>query len=313
MRREERVTVQGPIKEQQPDGMSHRGVNPPPSTPKGPSWDKTNLLLGKILLGHVWHTNFRPPPPHYFSGGWRWLPAPLRSAGPLCPCCMAMARHALDGRPLPPCSSSKAKCLEMLHTTEGYHRGCEPLHRPLAAGHNHQKPFASPASPSSTSGQSAWANPTSGGWPRPSDARVTPPWHAETCGAVLSLGLVPYDGKSRASLNNSAPVGDGRLGGGGGGAARMHSKGRGLRSGPRGGYAGGWRRLPKRLGAVTVGYKCHWCRHLASGRQWLGIGWAAWRVGWGTPPPPSNASLGRRPSPPPHHPNPLRDWGKFFF
>ena len=26
MRREERVTVQGPIKEQQPDGMSHRGV-----------------------------------------------------------------------------------------------------------------------------------------------------------------------------------------------------------------------------------------------------------------------------------------------
>ena len=25
MRREERVTVQGPIKEQQPDGMSHRG------------------------------------------------------------------------------------------------------------------------------------------------------------------------------------------------------------------------------------------------------------------------------------------------
>ena len=26
MRREERVTVQGPVKEQQPDGMSHRGV-----------------------------------------------------------------------------------------------------------------------------------------------------------------------------------------------------------------------------------------------------------------------------------------------
>ena len=25
MRREERVTVQGPLKEQQPDGMSHRG------------------------------------------------------------------------------------------------------------------------------------------------------------------------------------------------------------------------------------------------------------------------------------------------
>ena len=28
MRREERVTVQGPVKEQQPDGMSHRGLEP---------------------------------------------------------------------------------------------------------------------------------------------------------------------------------------------------------------------------------------------------------------------------------------------
>ena len=27
MRREERVTVQGPVKKQQPDGMSHRGSN----------------------------------------------------------------------------------------------------------------------------------------------------------------------------------------------------------------------------------------------------------------------------------------------
>ena len=27
--------------------------------------------------------------------------------------------------------------------------------------------------------------------------------------------------------------------------------------GPGGGWIGGWRRLPKRLGAVTVGYKCH--------------------------------------------------------
>ena len=29
MRREERVTVQGPVKEQQPDGMSHGEVPPP--------------------------------------------------------------------------------------------------------------------------------------------------------------------------------------------------------------------------------------------------------------------------------------------
>ena len=36
-------------------------------------------------------------------------------------------------------------------------------------------------------------------------------------------------------------------------AAGVRSRGRGL----RGGQTGGWRRLPKRLGAVTVGYKCH--------------------------------------------------------
>ena len=34
MRREERVTVQGPVKKQQPDGMSHRGGPPPLQTPK---------------------------------------------------------------------------------------------------------------------------------------------------------------------------------------------------------------------------------------------------------------------------------------
>ena len=32
----------------------------------------------------------------------------------------------------------------------------------------------------------------------------------------------------------------------------MHEKGRDLRGGPRSGSLGGWRRLPKRLGAVTV-------------------------------------------------------------
>ena len=35
MRREERVTIQGPVKEQQPDGMSHRGAGPPPLSSKG--------------------------------------------------------------------------------------------------------------------------------------------------------------------------------------------------------------------------------------------------------------------------------------
>ena len=41
------------------------------------------------------------------------------------------------------------------------------------------------------------------------------------------------------------------------------------------------RRLPKRLGAVTVGDKCHERWHLASGGQWLGIDWAPWRRGGG--------------------------------
>ena len=37
---------------------------------------------------------------------------------------------------------------------------------------------------------------------------------------------------------------------------RMHQKVRGLGGGPRGGWTSGRRRLPKRLGAVTVGYEC---------------------------------------------------------
>ena len=38
MRREERVTVQGPVKEQQPDGMSHRGGEGGPTHPTHPPW-----------------------------------------------------------------------------------------------------------------------------------------------------------------------------------------------------------------------------------------------------------------------------------
>ena len=41
--------------------------------------------------------------------------------------------------------------------------------------------------------------------------------------------------------------------GGGGGMDALEGD---LRGGPRSGWTGGWRRLPKRLGAVTVGYKC---------------------------------------------------------
>ena len=52
------------------------------------------------------------------------------------------------------------------------------------------------------------------------------------------------------------------------------------------GWRGGWRRLPKRLGAVTVGYNNHGRLHVPSGGQRLGIGWAPWGGGGrGLPPP----------------------------
>ena len=47
--------------------------------------------------------------------------------------------------------------------------------------------------------------------------------------------------------------------------AGMHEKGRHTRGRPRSGYAGGWRSLPKRLGAVTGGYKRHGSWHLCQG------------------------------------------------
>ena len=104
---------------------------------------------------------------------------------------------------------------------------------------------------------------------------------------------------------------------GGGGIWRtpppgMHWKGRHLRGGPRGGWTGGWRRLPKRLRAVTVGYKCHRGWHLTAGGQWLGIGWAPWRGARGAPPLPMHP----RPSPPPApHPKPkqLSSWENEIF
>ena len=52
MQREERVTVQGPVKEQQPDGMSHRGCS--------------------SVGARVWKV---------FPGGHKWRPAPVASAG----------------------------------------------------------------------------------------------------------------------------------------------------------------------------------------------------------------------------------------
>ena len=66
--------------------------------------------------------------------------------------------------------------------------------------------------------------------------------------------------RSTGRLMHSDNCMEAKAGGGG-----MHQKGRDPRGGPRSDWTGGWRRLSKRFGAVTVGYKC---QHLASGRQW---------------------------------------------
>ena len=54
MRREERVTVQGPVKEQQPDGMSNRGGG----GDKGGAgmtrgWCLVNLAVVNLALGNL--------------------------------------------------------------------------------------------------------------------------------------------------------------------------------------------------------------------------------------------------------------------
>ena len=111
MRREERVTVQGPAKEQQPDGMSHRGrgggANTPPPPTRISSWEKMKFPndnidwalggaqpfalfgsrpphphpppLSSALGGGGCPTRTIPPPPHTLSceAGQRWsLPRP---------------------------------------------------------------------------------------------------------------------------------------------------------------------------------------------------------------------------------------------
>ena len=75
MRREERLTVQGPVKEQQPDGMSHRGGGGggctylhhrltrrayPPSPPSPPSSVGTGMYLA--LCGALGFGLFSPCP-----------------------------------------------------------------------------------------------------------------------------------------------------------------------------------------------------------------------------------------------------------
>ena len=86
--------------------------------------------------------------------------------------------------------------------------------------------------------------------------------------------LLSFSGHGRGPSWGVCARPDGR---GGGGQAGLHQKGRDLRGGPRGGEAGGWRRLPKRLGrllSVTSAMEAGTWRR---GGQWLGVGWAPWR------------------------------------
>ena len=105
MRREERVTVQGPVKEQQPDGMSHRG-DPSPKTPSPPPQTKVTIVgkneiynrenLVRPFLVHQVLGPKAPPP----------LPPPLLKRSPAPPRLQALRiveaqLHALDKQAYP--------------------------------------------------------------------------------------------------------------------------------------------------------------------------------------------------------------------
>ena len=60
MQREERVTVQGPAKKQQPDGMSHRGLADRPDS-KCPAVPPTPLQTSKWSYGSMDFVGTRGP------------------------------------------------------------------------------------------------------------------------------------------------------------------------------------------------------------------------------------------------------------
>ena len=67
MRREERVTVQGPVKEQQPDGMSHGGGN------------EAETTRSKIAVPHSVCVDAWPAPLHLCTSPCRFLCRPASS------------------------------------------------------------------------------------------------------------------------------------------------------------------------------------------------------------------------------------------
>ena len=64
MRREERMTVQGPVKKQQPDGMSHRGVYVVKNTPQKKQFDLVKIVKnegGTVFSAIVAGSNSKHP------------------------------------------------------------------------------------------------------------------------------------------------------------------------------------------------------------------------------------------------------------
>ena len=88
MRREKRVTVQGPVKKQQPDGMSHGGIHchQPPEAPPPPP--PRVHCTGQVLRGIA-----HPPPPLHTRGP--------RHSGTLVHKCVGPTPH-LNCNVLPP-------------------------------------------------------------------------------------------------------------------------------------------------------------------------------------------------------------------
>ena len=98
MRRDDRVTVQGPVKRQQPDGMSHQdhvdqaiaeGQTPPPS-PRGPRGSEAERTVCAPRLGLRSRAPFPltapvlppPPPPHRLPHHSTGLSGPWASSSP---------------------------------------------------------------------------------------------------------------------------------------------------------------------------------------------------------------------------------------
>ena len=136
MRREERVTVQGPVKEQQPDGMSHRGSPsplarrpvPPPHVRSHDGHGHTLTPFPVSSAAALFCRSFRaslPPPPRRFVvsvllGGGREGCGRRRVAG-------RWSKAGQGARPLPACHRPGRARFEAVHCTCESSRSYMPL------------------------------------------------------------------------------------------------------------------------------------------------------------------------------------------